>query len=160
METDNNNNIPDETQNEQVKRPQLLTVLCILTFIGSGTSFLSQLFSFVFYDIIPDLYRQTATMFSGNFGESYTKAAYESADLFSSIPRYYFIILACLCVLSIIGAIYMFVKRKIGFHLYIISQILLLGLPLLIMHSGFNFFNFLFSLLFILLYARFLKIMK
>ena len=160
METENSYLKSDESQKTNGKRPDFLTVLCVLTFIGSGFSFLSQIFSFTLYDIIPDFYRETANSFSGVFGKSYSEAASMIADTFASIPRYYFIILACVYALSIAGAILMFLMHKIGFHLYIVSQLLILGLPLLIIHSGFNLFNLLLSLLFIILYARFIKIMK
>ena len=36
-------------QNSTLKRPGLLTVLCILTFIGSGMNFLSYFFIALFY---------------------------------------------------------------------------------------------------------------
>ena len=40
--------LPDAEQKE--KRPSLLTVLCILTFIGSGMNAFSNLVVFLFYD--------------------------------------------------------------------------------------------------------------
>jgi len=92
----------------------------------------------------------------GEIGELYIK----TAELFVNMPRYYFLILAAVYVISIIGAFLMLLLRKIGFHLYTISQILYLGLPLLIIHSPFNVPNLLLSMIFVLFYARYLKLMK
>lgn len=47
---------PFETN--QLKRPTFLTVLCILTFIGSGWGVLSQLFSLLFTNLV-DVSAQT-----------------------------------------------------------------------------------------------------
>lgn len=77
-----------------------------------------------------------------------------------AMPRYYFLLLAGIYTLSLSGAVCMLLLRKIGFHLYTISQILYLGLPLLIIHAPFNVFNLLLSAIFVLLYARFLKLMR
>ncbi len=156
METENNTFLTDESKQKDGKRPDFLTVLCILTFIGSGISLLSQFFSFALYDTISGLFLQMGSTMGGEFEKIYT----EAADLFVSMPRYYFIILALVYIISLTGAILMFKLRRIGFHIYVVSQLLLLGLPLLIIHASFNIFNLLFSLMFVLFYARFLKIMK
>lgn len=151
-----NTNYSTNEQQQENKRPTFLTVLCVLTFIGSGFSFLSQIISYTLYYKIPDLFYQMSNVMGGEIGELYTK----TAELFMSMPRYYFLILGAVYVISIIGAFFMFMLRKIGFHLYTISQILYLGLPLLIIHSPFNVPNLLLSMIFVLFYARYLKLMK
>ncbi len=138
------------------KRPGFLTFLCILTFVGSGFSTLSQLFSYIYYDKIPLLFEQMASIMGGQLESAYS----EMGEIFATIPRYYFIVLMAVYILAIIGAVYMFIQRKIGFHIYIISQLLLLALPLLILHSEFKIGNIFLPLLFILLYTRYLKWMK
>lgn len=146
----------NETDSKPEPRPGFLTFLCILTFIGSGFSVLSQLFSYIYYDKIPILFEQVASVMGGQLEEAYL----EMAEIFIAIPRYYFIVLLAVYALAVVEAVYMFIRRKIGFHLYVISQILLLALPLLILHSKFNVVSLFFPLLFILLYARYLKWMK
>mgnify|MGYP001293446563 FL=1 len=153
---ENNILMENQTTPEAPKRPQFITVLCVLTFIGSGFSFLSQIISFALYSKIPDLFYQMSNIMGGEIGELYIK----TAELFVNMPRYYFLILAAVYVISIIGAFLMLLLRKIGFHLYTISQILYLGLPLLIIHSPFNVPNLLLSMIFVLFYARYLKLMK
>ncbi|HOS16303.1 MAG TPA: hypothetical protein PKX15_04725 [Bacteroidales bacterium] len=153
---ENTNYSTNEQQQQENKRPTFLTVLCVLTFIGSGFSFLSQIISFALYSKIPDLFYQMSNIMGGEIGELYIK----TAELFVNMPRYYFLILAAVYVISIIGAFLMLLLRKIGFHLYTISQILYLGLPLLIIHSPFNVPNLLLSMIFVLFYARYLKLMK
>ncbi len=34
------------------KRPQLLSVLCVLSFIGSGLAAVSSFFTYLFYDVV------------------------------------------------------------------------------------------------------------
>ncbi|MDD3280255.1 MAG: hypothetical protein PHC83_01630 [Bacteroidales bacterium] len=155
---DNNNpqyfaNEPDNTKN---KRPAFLTTLCILTFIGSGFSLLSQIFSYAYYDKIPDMMINMAGIIGGQYGKMYL----DLAETFSSMPPYYFLLLAVVYFLSITGATLMILLRKIGFHIYTISQLLVIGLPLLILHAPFNIGNLLLALAFVLFYARYLKIMK
>ena len=51
---------PFETQATRAKRPTFLTVLCILTFIGSGWGVLGSIFNFFTADVINgDLYMET-----------------------------------------------------------------------------------------------------
>lgn len=155
MNTENKNYFTQSEQPEG-KRPSFLTALCVLTFIGSGFSLLSQLISFALYDKIPPMMMSMADVLGGKYGEVYL----ELADLFSSMPPYYFLLLAGVYSLSITGAIFMLLLRKIGFHIYTISQLLFIGLPLVILHSPFHLGNLLLSLAFVLFYARFLKLMK
>ena len=153
--SDNKQAFPDSAPQSN-PRPGFLTLLCVLTFIGSGFSLLSQIFSFVLYDKIPNLFHQMSNVIGGEIGELYIK----TAEVFMAMPRYYFLLLAGIYTLSLSGAVCMLLLRKIGFHLYTISQILYLGLPLLIIHAPFNVFNLLLSAIFVLLYARFLKLMR
>lgn len=156
MDNNNPQYFTNEPENSGSKRPAFLTALCILTFIGSGFSLFSQIFSYAYYDKIPEMMINMADVIGGQYGKMYL----DLADTFSSMPSYYFLLLAFVYILSISGAVFMILLRKIGFHIYTISQLLILGLPLLIIHAPFNIGNLLLAIAFVLFYARYLKIMK
>jgi hypothetical protein len=74
---ENTNYSTNEQQQQENKRPTFLTVLCVLTFIGSGFSFLSQIISFALYSKIPDLFYQMSNIMGG-----------ESENYISKQPNY------------------------------------------------------------------------
>jgi hypothetical protein len=138
------------------KRPRGLTVLCILTFIGSGFVALAYFFSFVLYDMIPGQMLMLAEQFEGTLAETYESAA----NLFTAIPKTSFLLMIIPYLLAIVGAGTMLNMRKLGFHLYVVGQILVVGLPMLVLKSGFSIGGLILSLIFIALYAIFFKKMK
>ena len=129
------------------KRPELLTLLCILTFIYSGLQTLSNLFMLLNRDFIAD-----------NIGGS----GFQLEDLqpILDMPSLFFLLNTFLFTAVLVGAIYMWSLKKIGFHIYTLAQI-----ALLFVISIFNPFNItpfaeiLMTSLFILLYYRHLKFM-
>lgn len=146
MEAENTNlNIfPSEPQ----KRPDLLTVLCVLTFIGSGLSFFSYL------------------MFSMSF-DSISEALYESEidfpgiDVMLNTPISFYYSGTLLFGVSFYGAIKMWNLKKAGFHLYTASQILLLILQTIYLSQfGFPFLSVFITAIFVLLYTKNLKYMS
>jgi len=48
----------DETNN----RPELLTIICILTFIGSGSSFIANGFLYLMFDQVKEIIGQQETL--------------------------------------------------------------------------------------------------
>jgi hypothetical protein len=77
------------------------------------------------------------------------------------IKPVFFLIQAALYFLSLFGALQMFKLRKVGFHLYAVSQILLLIIPkVFIPVLPFPFFELLVSTVFIFLYYKNLKFMS
>lgn len=132
------------------KRPNLLTTLCILTFIGSGMNLFSSLVIAGFYDIFVEI----AQEFSQKFNIPGMEQILEARPI-------YFVVSAVFYAVSIAGAILMLQLKKIGFHVYTIAQILLVIAPMYFMHlPGPGVPELLFSGLFILLYSMNLKIMK
>ena len=130
------------------KRPVLLSVLCILTFIGSGLGSLSFLVTYLSFDIAQELFQEMKDIVPGI---EYVAKAGKNLFLTGSI-LYFF---------SLLGASLMWQLRKAGFHFYVASQILLVILPLVYISGyGISFLDVLLSLVFIFLYATFLKIMK
>jgi hypothetical protein len=103
----------------QPKRPLLLTILCILTYVGSGLNLLSSLLVFFFFSefqaVAPEILR--------SFNIS-------GLDVILNATPAYFLVSAIIYSLSVGGAWYMWNLRKMGFHLYTISQILLVIAPM------------------------------
>lgn len=132
------------------KRNKFLTVLCILTYIGSGLSIIGGIVYALFLDEI-------LLTFEANPSE-FSQALYDSLIM---IPKAYFAAEAFLAALSTFGAILMWNLRKVGFHIYTIANILILGLPIFFGIGQFNFFNLMaITGPFIAMYAMNLKQMK
>ncbi|MCK9421778.1 MAG: hypothetical protein M0Q38_04210 [Bacteroidales bacterium] len=131
------------------KRPNLLTVLCILTFIGSGMNMLSSLIIAGFYDTFIEVVQV--------FAEKFKLPGIDS--LLEANPRY-FLFSGLFYAGALVGALLMFRLKKAGFHVYTIFQILLILSPMYFMHlSGPSIPDIIFSGTFILLYSTNLKFM-
>jgi len=135
---------------EENKRPGFLTFLCVLTFIGSGAVLLSNLVTPIFIPIVVDSLRNSSSMFS-NFIEIY--------EQMMEIPVWQFYLLAIFCATAILGAIYMLKMKRIGFHIYAISQLAQICIGQFVMGGPFKagFFDLFVTALFIGLYAIYYK---
>ena len=128
-------------------RPTLLTVLCILTFVGSGMNLISSFFIAGFYEE----YLQVLQVFADKFKLPGLEEMADAKPIF-------FLVSGLLYAGSLAGAILMFRLKKAGFHVYTISQILLILAPMYFMHlPAPDMVSVLFSALFIILYTRSLK---
>lgn len=116
MKTMENNTIDFEEQNGATERPKFLTVLCILTFVGSGLTIISSLMSL--------------TVFTP--AKLYATMEANAVKLKSTIPPFaeyvewtnYSNIVSILCgVLGLVGGILMFKQLKSGFYLYALSWV-------------------------------------
>lgn len=141
-----------ETNKNQLKRPVALTVLCVLSFIGSGMTALSNLFVYLNHGTVKE------TIESGMLGEMGIDISF-----ILRIDRVYFLLSGLLNIISFTGVRHMWSLRKAGFHLYAISQLLLLIVSTIYVYkpSGvFPGFDLLLASFFILLYLRFREIMS
>jgi hypothetical protein len=139
-----------ESAQPEDKRPTLLTVLCILTFIGSGLNAFSNLMVFVFYDAAMKFAAEMITAFK-----------LPGMELFLSAIPAYFAITALINVVAVTGAVMMWNLRKIGFHVYTVSQILVILAPMYFFRfPGPDFFSIILCGIFVLLYSYNLKRMK
>jgi hypothetical protein len=138
------------------KFPVGLLILCIVTIVGNIFYLLAYLLFFFTYHSLPDM----MAMVSATMGSSLAKYYAEMAEMFHNTPQYFFLLMTIPCLLSIAGSGCMIKMRKIGFHLYVVGQILLLGLPILIQKQNFSFFDLLVSIIFIALYSSYLRRMK
>jgi hypothetical protein len=136
---------------EENKRPGFLTFLCVLTFIGSGLSMLSNLFLPMIAPIIVEgLHNSSFASISGMI---------ETYEQVLVTPIWQFYLLALFCATSILGAVYMLKTKRIGFHIYAISQLAQMGIGQFIIGEYFkpNYFGLFLTLLFIGLYTIYYK---
>jgi hypothetical protein len=137
-------------QQAQPQRTRLLTIICILTFIGSGMNFISSLFVFVFFDSFKILAAELAKSFN-----------LPGMDMFIEGPSLFFAFSALVYAGAITGAFLMWKLKKVGFHVYIISQILLVLAPMYFYKLPFpGIMDMLLAGAFILLYSSNLKSMS
>jgi len=133
-----------------VKRPNMLTVLCILTFIGSGMQLFSSLVIAGFYDMFVQISQEFADKFK-----------MPGMEQLREVKPIFFLVSAILYAGSVAGAIFMMRMKKTGFHIYTIFQILLIISPMYFMHlPSPGTFDLLFSGLFVFLYSMNLKFMS
>ena len=127
---------------EKLVRPTFLTVLCILTFIGSGWGLINNLFQLVMFTperLVAQIQQIT------NMAGAETQPSWVSSIMSSSLEVLQTTImhgkaiysLSALCaVISLIGAFMMYKLKRNGFYLYTIAQIgQLFILPI---YSGWN----------------------
>ena len=138
---------PAENRNN---RPNLLTILCILTFIGSGINFISSLMVFLFFDT-----------FKAVAGEIAKNLKLPGMELFLNARPVYFLFTAGIYIVSVAGAIQMWRLRRLGFHIYTVAQILLIIAPMYFFKlPGPSILDILMSGLFVFLYGSNLKKMS
>ena len=104
----------------KIKRPKSLRLLCILTFIGSGLSALTYLVFSMTLETVREVVQLNELIFLNSAEDK------KMITTILSLPRTYFIIDFILYAASLYGAYLMWNLRKVGFHFYSISQILML----------------------------------
>jgi len=143
---ENQSPVPTETGPNLI----FLKILCVITFIGSGLGFIS-------YGIIGLIHN----LFSENLSLIPDEQNRELIGMMLSAGRIFFFLNAILYAVSLAGAILLWKLKKMGFHLYTASQLLLLILPLAYIKGfpmpGASIFM---TILFIWGYSGFLKFMK
>lgn len=117
------NNILMETQpiNEAPKRPQFLTVLCILTFIGCAFAFIGAIWGYMSIKASTAMLENMGSVEGDSFGmmsgiqETMIKAV-ENA-----VPN---LVIGILCsIISLYGALQMWNLKKMGFFIYSVGEI-------------------------------------
>jgi hypothetical protein len=134
-------------EKQTLKRPEILTLLCILSFIGSGLAGFSNLLVFLSYDQMGEIIKD----FSKDFPD---------LEKLLTASKKFFLAGFILYSLSLIGALGMWKLRKAGFHFYTGSQLFILFLPIVFIPSlPFSFAGLFLTIGFIAAYATQLKIM-
>lgn len=139
---------PDLENTSSKKRADLLTVLCILSFVGSGLAAFSNLVLLLTYDELGPVLEEM------NFNA-------EEFKLILSGGKSFFISGFFLYLISFFGVYSMWRLKKIGFHLYTASQVFLILLPIVsIPEFPFSFPGLLITIAFIFGYFTQLKQMN
>lgn len=132
-------------------RPQLLTVLAILSFIGSGMSLFSYVvISFGFDAVV-------------NILETEMKDVYPEmlVGFIKDAGKTFFRIGSLAYAVSLFGVYKMWNLQKIGLHYYAISQFVILLLPLIFISTKLSILpGLLITLFFIVLYNRSFNIIE
>ena len=137
-------------QESKSKRPNLLVILCILTFIGSGMNLVSSLMISVFYDQFTILAEEISKSFH-----------LPGLELILEGKSVFFAVSAIIYVGCIYGAFLMWKLKKAGFHVYTIFQILLILSPMYFLHlPSPSLPDIILSGIFIILYSANLKYMS
>lgn len=128
------------------KRPQMLTILCVLSYIAGGLAAMSYFMIFSMYsDVMPAL-----TEASGQF---------PAFSIFLGAPRSFFLTGFVLYFISILGVSLMWRMRKAGFHFYTGAQIMILVMPLFYLKDfPIPFLDAAITVVFVWLYARFYRL--
>lgn len=132
----------------QKRRPTLVTVLAVLTFIGSGLNFLVFFFLSLSSDIIPAMIEAVENI---GMPDEYIQIYMDMAN----IQNWQFLLMALSYGIAIFGATLMLKMKKMGYHFYIASQILIFCLSNFLLGGPFKMgiMGVIGSLLFILLYG-------
>jgi hypothetical protein len=128
-------------------RPATLTALCVLSFLGSGLAFFTYTMVALSYEEFMVALREADLQMP-------------QIDLILGASKGFFISGLFLYGASVIGVSLMWRMRKIGFHFYTMSQLLVAFHPWLFLDMGpFPVLSLLISIIFILLYGLHLKYM-
>lgn len=160
-------------------RPTFLTVLCILTFIGSGLSVISNINNYLTADVsdafVQEKLDSTRKEVSEQLKESDSQAGAELADkMLSGVSEVMnpknvkksalYGLLAS--ALTLIGAVLMFRLNKTGFWVYVAGTIVSIAAPIMIFGTsnlfslGVTAFLGFFGVIFVILYSLNLKYME
>ena len=171
METNDNSNLSLPSG----KRPQALKILCILTFVSTGFSLISSFFSLISGPMSSELLEEQKVNMIKMVDELNSLELYSLATMMEQIQRmtasvntqFYAVTMVSFLVvaLGLVGAVFMWQGKKLGFHLYIIYSLFAIiqlyffvspaDIPIYVVVA-----NLLFSILFVLLYSRNLKWLK
>ncbi|MES2590537.1 MAG: hypothetical protein V4608_01545 [Bacteroidota bacterium] len=144
-------NVEILNENETPKRPVFLTVLCILTFISSGIGSVTALLTPLFSETIIEFLQNSPNYDEAEMAE--TVAALQAGFGF-------YLMVSILAVCSLVGAILMWKLKKIGFHIYAISNLVALFIPMLMLSTPISWPGIVITAIFISMYAVHLKLMN
>lgn len=113
-------------ENPKPARPFLMEAFCVLSFINAGFSVLGNLITFLSYDIMKSLMTDEDYLeLMEKFGQDMEQFEATMEAQFA-VSRVNYLLQALMYIGSFIGVLYMWRLQKKGFHIYAISQLLLL----------------------------------
>ncbi len=132
-------------------RPPLLTLLCVLTFISTSLGGISAL-------VIPIFPNEMVGIIKSS--PEYNEASMNEILQIIQAGWGYYSITFLLAMGSMTGAILMWKLKKIGFHFYSLSNLVLLIIPTLMLGLTVSWLSIILTAGYIALYATNLKFMK
>jgi type III secretory pathway component EscR len=123
-------------------RPTFLTVLCILTFIGSGWGVYKGFSGYFTADMSAQIVSQAQDKINDQMADNTQPAFLKNmmGGMFSSMSadniRKSSIISLVSCLLTLIGAVMMWQLRKAGFYLYIAGILISVVMPIALFGGG------------------------
>ena len=126
MEEFTDNQQFNDFENPEPQRPSGLSVWCVLSFINAGWQFLGNIISFLAYNVMQEL-GQSEEYYE--LVEKYvpdTEQFENTMQAQLAVSRVSYLLTALLFVASFYGVLQMWKLQKRGFHIYAISQILIL----------------------------------
>ena len=152
-------------EQEEPKRPEMLTVICVLSFINAVYNGISNFVSFAFYDTFQKVFAQMRNgegMFADmaeQLGDNWEMFA-QASSLAFSVGRGYYFLETLLYVASFIGVLMMWRLQKKGFHVYTIAQCLMIIMTSIFVTNkigGFPFGPIFWTAMFVFMYASHYK---
>ncbi|MCR5013587.1 MAG: hypothetical protein K6A28_02310 [Bacteroidales bacterium] len=146
---------------EPVKRPLGMTIFLVLSLINAVFQIFSSLFTYLFMPAMKELLEtgqleEQLEVFMPTIDEEMADAVMNNITTQLSVQPVYYLLLGLLFIGSLVGVLKMFKLQRLGFHIYSISQMLILIVQVAFLYSkqAHNpFFNeFLTTLMFILFY--------
>ncbi len=131
---------------EKKKRPQFLTVLCILTFLGSGFGLINALTNYVNADVLVEFAKEAidqskdkvANELEPGKGKKLAEQMISGASAMTSPEKlkqnYLLTIISNLITLG--GALMMFRQKRVGFWIYVVGMVVLVATPVVIFGAG------------------------
>lgn len=100
---------------ETKKRPQFLTVLCILSFVGIGIALIGGVYNLMTFNSTIALMQSTSGFFGGELGNA--------IDMLIKWGQTVYIINIVASLVCLVGVLMMWGMKKTGFYIYIIGEI-------------------------------------
>lgn len=151
---------------EPVRRPVGMTILLVLSLINALFQIFSSIFTYLFMPFMKEMMEngqleEQLQLFMPNMEEAMRQTVLDNLATQIGVQPIYYLLLAVLFIGSLVGVLKMFKLQRIGFHIYSISQMLILITQVAYIYSKESqspFFNeFLMTLMFILLYHLYFK---
>ncbi len=139
-------------QHNQEKRPQMLSVLLMFSMVNGLLSSVSNLFLYSVIETVRE-------MFTGKDVMNFMGIEID-LSLFLNTDKKFFLFQGILYAVSFTGALMMWKYKKTGFHLYTISQILLLIMVTIFLpEMPFPYVDVMITAVFVYVYAKNMHIM-
>lgn len=134
---------------------RILHILLVISFVVSGYNLLSYLLMGLTLPTMRELMpNMIATM-----PEKY-QAATLMVEKMLELPQWYFLVVALLNAVSVLGLILMWKLKKNGFHCYTLSKLVLMALPMMFLDRSFvSIGDMMLAVLFIVYYFFLLKVL-